>query len=275
MRDSHPSLDRDLPTNAVLWRYLDFPRFVSMLKERALWFSRADLLGDPLEGSFTQAREIERQWTLENPPEGRTRKELEDVFRHNARLTSESRLNVYINCWHLGSHESMALWQGYGSGPYAVAVRTTFGLLDTLLPQKFSGSSVVAGGAPAEADDEPPHAMPIYLTQVRYIDHSSTTERLKDENNLFAPFAFKSVSYTHESEVRAVYWNIPGFDTTTGQLINPPGLFVPVDLPALITDIVVSPLAPGWFAPVVRSAFETYGFLFPITPSLTSRDAIY
>jgi hypothetical protein len=159
--------------------------------------------------------------------------------------------------------------------PYAVAVRTTFGLLDTLLPQKFSGSSVVAGGAPAEADDESPHAMPIYLTQVRYIDHSSTTERLKDENNLFAPFAFKSVSYTHESEVRAVYWNIPGFDTTTGQLIDPPGLFVPVDLPALITDIVVSPLAPGWFAPVVRSAFETYGFLFPITPSLTSRDAIY
>ena len=66
MRNSHPSLDRDLPPDAVLWRYMDFPKFVSMLKEGALWFSRADLLGDPLEGSFTQAREMERQRMLEN-----------------------------------------------------------------------------------------------------------------------------------------------------------------------------------------------------------------
>lgn len=275
MRDSHPSLDHDVRADAVLWRYMDFPKFVSMLKERALWFSRADLLGDPLEGSFTQAREIERQRLLENPPEGRTRNELEEVFRHNARITSESRLNVYINCWHRGSHESMALWQGYGGGPYAIAVRTTFGLLDSLLPEKFSGSSVVAGGAPAEADDEPPHAMPIFLTQVRYIDHSSTTERLKDENNMFTPFALKSVSYRHESEVRAVYWNIPGFATTTGQLSNPSGLFVPVNLLALITDIVVSPLAPAWFAPLVRSVFESYGFSLALTSSLTARDAVY
>lgn len=123
MRDVHPSLDRNLPADAVLWRYLDFPKFVSMLKEGALWFSRADLLGDPLEGSFTQAREIERQLLLKNPPDGRTGEELEEVFRHNARIASDARLKVYINCWHAGSHESMALWRGYGGGPYAVAVR--------------------------------------------------------------------------------------------------------------------------------------------------------
>ena len=225
MRDSHPSIDRDVSPDAVLWRYMDFPKFVSMLKERALWFSRADLLGDPLEGSFTQAREIERQQILENPPAGRTRKDLEDIFRHNARVTSESRLKVYINCWHRGSHESMALWQGYGGGPYGVAVRTTFGLLDSLLPEKFSGSGIVAEGAPARADDEPPDDMPIFLTQVQYIDHNSTTERLKDEHNMFTPFAFKSVSYRHESEVRAVYWNVSDIDTTTGQRVNPPGLY--------------------------------------------------
>lgn len=275
VRDSHPSLDRDLPPDAVLWRYMDFPKFVSMLKESALWFSRADLLGDPLEGSFTQAREIERQRLLADPPDGRTRKELEDVFRHNTRITSEGRRMVYINCWHRGSHESMALWQGYGGGPYALAVRSTFGLLDSLLPEKFSGSSVVDGGAPAESDAEPPHAMSIFLTRVRYIDHTSTTERLKEENNMFTPFAVKSVSYEHESEVRAVYWNIPSFDTTTGQMINPSGLFVRVDLQMLITEVVVSPLAPTWFAPLVRSVFDRYGFSFTITPSLTSRKAVY
>ena len=275
MRESHPSIDREVPADTVLWRYMDFPRFVSMLKEGALWFSRADLLGDPLEGSFTQAREIERQRLLENPPEGRTREELEDVFRHNARVTSEGRLHVYINCWHRGSYESMALWQGYGGGPYAIAVRTTVGLLDSVLPEKFSGSGVVAGDAVAEADDKPPHATPVFLTTVRYIDHSSTTERLKDESNLFTPFTFKSVSYRHESEVRAIYWNLPGIDTTTGRWISPPGLYVPVDLSVLITDLVISPLAPTWFAPLVGSVFEKYGFSFATARSLTSWNAVY
>jgi hypothetical protein len=254
---------------------MDFPKFVSMLKEGALWFSRADLLGDPLEGSFTQAREIERQRLLESPPDGRTREELEDVFQHNAQVTSASRRHVYVNCWHRGNHESMALWQGYGGGPYAIAVRTTFGLLDTLLPEKFSGSSVVAGGAPAGANSEPPDAMPIYLTQVRYVDHSSTTERLKDENNMYTPFAVKSVAYAHENELRAVYWNIPGFDATTGRSIHPPGLFVPIELRTLIADVIVSPLAPDWFAPLVRSTLERYGFSFAFTPSLASQAAVF
>jgi hypothetical protein len=275
VRDSHPSLDRDLPPGAVLWRYMDFPKFVSMLKERALWFSRADLLGDPLEGSFTQARETERQRVLAEAPDERARKELEEIFQHNARISAESRLTVYINCWHRGSHESMALWQGYGGGPYAVAVRSTFGALASLLPEKFSGSRIFAGGAPAEPDDGPPHAMPILLTGVRYIDHRSTTERLKGENNKFTPFAFKSLSYEHENEVRALYWNVPRHDTSTGRLVNPPGLFVPVKLDALVSDIVVSPLAPTWFAPLVRSVVERYELSFDVTLSMTSRDAVF
>ena len=85
----------------------------------------------------------------------------------------------------------------------------------------------------------------------------------------------KSVSYEHESEVRAVYWNIPGYDMTAGTLVHPPGLFIPINLRALITDVVVSPLAPAWFAPLVRSTIERYEFSLTITPSMTSRDAVY
>jgi hypothetical protein len=121
MREQHPTLDRDVPPDAVLWRYMAFPKFVSMLKERALYFCRADLLGDPLEGSFTRAREVERQALLQNPPDGRTRDELAEVFRHNQEINMRNSRMIYVNCWHLGDHESMALWQGYGSGEYCVA----------------------------------------------------------------------------------------------------------------------------------------------------------
>lgn len=275
MRERHPSLDHSLPPDTVLWRYMDFPKFVSLLKESALWFSRADLLGDPLEGSFTLAREAERQRLLAEAPDDSARRELQETFRHNSRVSADSRLMVYINCWHHGSHESMALWQGYGRGPYAVAVRSTLGALDALIPEKFSGSRVVEGGAPAQPDAEPPHAMSIFLTKVGYIDHSSKTERLKNEYNMFTPFALKSLSYAHENEVRAVYWNIPGFDATSHQLIHPLGLFVPVKPESLVSDIIVSPLAPSWFEPLVRSAVEQYGLTLTVTRSQTAHAAVF
>jgi hypothetical protein len=39
-----------------LWRYMDFAKFVAMLKDRALYFARADMLGDQFEGARGLAR---------------------------------------------------------------------------------------------------------------------------------------------------------------------------------------------------------------------------
>ena len=39
---------RPPPEEAVLWRYMDFTKFVSLLSTNALYFARADTLGDPL-----------------------------------------------------------------------------------------------------------------------------------------------------------------------------------------------------------------------------------
>src|SRR6266571_5075287 len=166
MREKHPvfeTVERDAP----IWRYFDFPKFISFLDQRALWFSRANLLGDPLEGSFTRTRAAEREALLRNPPEGRTRADLERVFRLNESLFAQMPRCTYINCWHLGDHESMALWHGYGGGKYGVAVRSTFGLLDDLLPK------------------EVPHGLPpqVLIGRVRYIDLASETERVPEEYN--------------------------------------------------------------------------------------------
>ena len=75
--------------------------------------------------------------------------------------------------------------------------------------------------------------------------------------------------------MRAIYWNIPAYDTAIGQLINPSGFYVPVDLKTLITKVVVSPAAPEWFAPVVRSVSANFGLPIDLTPSLTSRPPVY
>ena len=47
-------------SDAILWRYMDFTKFVSLLEKQALFFPRADKLGDPFEGSFTKVNEAMR-----------------------------------------------------------------------------------------------------------------------------------------------------------------------------------------------------------------------
>ncbi len=39
------------PREASLWRFMDFTKYVAMLHEQALFFTRLDLLPDPFEGS--------------------------------------------------------------------------------------------------------------------------------------------------------------------------------------------------------------------------------
>ena len=167
MRERHPVFTNNIDPNETIWRYFDFPKFTSLLTYQALYFSRANLLGDPLEGSFTRAREVEKQSLLKNPPEGKTRDQLEKIFQHNARIFTKMPNSTYINCWHLGDHESMAMWRGYGGGPYGVAIRSTFGTLDEIIPSNIKGAYFEG----KYLED------PIFIGRVRYLDYSSETEQ--------------------------------------------------------------------------------------------------
>lgn len=239
MRERHPSIDAGVEYDAPMWRYFDLPKFLALLEHRGLWFSRADLLGDPLEGSFTRAREAERQRLLAEPPDGMTREHLHNVFKHNAKVFSSMPRCVYVNCWHLGDHESMAMWQGYGAGPHGIAVQTTFGLLDEVLPPAF--------------DDVPMGN--IFISRVRYVDYTSDTERIPEEANTYSPFVCKSLPYRHEHEVRALFANLMNMYSSE----VPSGHLIAVDLPRLIRRVTVSPIAPTWFAPLVESLCRRYG----------------
>jgi hypothetical protein len=255
MREAHPVFDNAMPPDTPIWRYFDFPKFVSLLQERALYFSRANLLGDPLEGSFPRSREAERQALLARPPEGRTREELEKIFKHNASWYEAMPYAAYVNCWHVGEHESMALWRGYGAGPYGVAVRSTIGLLEKLLPQKFAAE----------------HLNNIFVGRVRYVDYTSETERLVEENNFYSPFVCKSLPYRHESEVRAIFIDIKWW----GRQDSPLGHFIRVDLSQLLQRVTISPLAPGWFQDVVQKVCTAASLEVEVTKSIVYSRPIY
>ena len=81
-------------------------------EEKALWFARADQLGDRWEMAFSKA---ERAF-LSTPPE-----QLEDMQR----AIREERDSTFVNCWTASNSESHAMWNVYCDSSEGVAVQTT------------------------------------------------------------------------------------------------------------------------------------------------------
>ena len=96
----HAPVDRQLK----LFRFLDFTKYVSMLDQRAVFFTRANHLADPFEGSHP------RSWT-----EGT--RNVDDAERR--------RDSVLVNCWHANEHESAAMWRIYLKSDEGVAIQAT------------------------------------------------------------------------------------------------------------------------------------------------------
>lgn len=131
MHKEHSEIEAP-PQNAILWRYMDFTKYISLLDRRALFFARADTLDDPYEGSVTAA-------TPRLPGE------------HTGGLVAlrrAMRSNIFVNCWHESDNESAAMWKLYARDA-GIAVRSTFTSLARSIQTEHS----------------------IYIGRVKYIDY--------------------------------------------------------------------------------------------------------
>jgi hypothetical protein len=147
---------------------MDFAKFIEMLESRTLWFVRVDQLGDPLEGTHTDA---ERAGIQKNLPVA-TSRALFDVFQ-------SSRSELYVNCWRSGSTESLAMWDLYGKGSGIVAIKSTVGRLREAVAR---------------------YDKAVYISEVRYVDWNDAPGL----DNVLVACSRKDLSYQHEREVRAI-----------------------------------------------------------------------
>ena len=90
-----------------------------------------------------------------------------------------------VNCWHLGEHESAAMWDIYVPAGAGVAIRSTFDRLKASLER-------------SETE--------VYLGKVTYIDHAKDAIPV---GNTFTPATHKRKSLEYESEVRALVYEVP------------------------------------------------------------------
>lgn len=210
-----------IDSNQLLWRYLDLSKFLDLLEHGTLFFTRADKFEDKYEGAFT--------------PE--LKKKIEDSIRDNDLKTSydefktKLRERVFINCWHKGVHDSMAMWKIYGHPTNGVAITTWVKRLEDILSNHdFSNISET------------------YVYDVKYINHWQNKEtNIKPYSRIFS---YKLKAYQYENEIRAI------IDTFHHTYENTPsgtfGIKVKVDVEKLLRSIVIAPNAGEWFISLIQ-----------------------
>ena len=222
------------PGQAVLWRYMDFTRFLSLLDKQALFFARVDKLGDPFEGTLPRAN-IEVMWPKWYSGAQMRWAATRRMFTHFHR---ENRKFVVVNCWHEGDHETDFMWSRYASVGSGIAVKTDFA---SLLESIDTDESVMS-----------------WAGRVNYADYAAGPIA----ENPPAAYFHKRISFQHESEVRVLrmlrHHKTPRGELDLDREVVPVGTYVHIDLAVLVREVVVSPLAEDWFVELVQSVINKY-----------------
>ena len=225
------------PSGATLWRYLTFTKFVSLLDRKAIFFPRADKLGDPFEGSRSKANIAMRALLYgdEVPDE---------MFQTISEFSQAARRFTLVSCWHENEYESAAMWKLYSGEHDGIAVKTDFNSLKNSLTCEES----------------------ISIGRVSYADYETT---FIDESNVMSPFLVKRKSFEHEHAVRAIRMKFPSTDGRIdySQAVFDGGAYFDVDIDLLVKDVVIAPYAEDWFVELVQSVATRYNLQAPVRRS--------
>ena len=246
------------PDDAVLWRYMDFTKFVSLLDRSALFFTRADKLGDLFEGTLSGKNKDVFLTNIERLP---LNKEMQLILRDWSpeegflgwmKTLKYLRQFTLISCWHMSSHESAAMWRLYSRETDGVAIKTDF--------SSFKQSLI--------SNED------IYIGRINYVDYE---HHVIPTDNLFFSYLHKRQDFNHEQEVRAITTTYP---KSVDDINQPPDIYdidryYEVDLSLLIQEVIVAPKAQDWLLELVQSVAALYDLKAPVVKSRLAAPPIW
>jgi hypothetical protein len=233
----HPSFRRPVDENAKVWRFMDFAKFVQLVDSKALFFCRADRLGDDFEGYYAKGN---RKWNPILYRNKLTPESIENLTKGLEEYLLTQRLYVFLNCWHLSDYESHGLWQLY-SGSRGLALQSTFGRLRDSF------------------NNNPEN---IFIGKVNYIDWDEDWIPMAF---ILDPFLHKRRNFESEKELRAVTYYDPKPEHYTEF-----GKHVEVDLEVLIEAIYTQPKSPDWFIRLIETVLRKYNLMKTVRTSRLS-----
>jgi len=229
----------------VLWRYLDFPKFLDLLTSGVLKMPRASKMEDGFEGAMgigaikgSLAAAAERG---------------EPSYLRHAMINVEQRQSLfwrertYVSCWNAFPQENAGLWRIYGDDK-GIVVRTTWRSLKAALT------------GPGDCVDN------IFYGQVVYRNFA---EDLSFARTYTDQFFIKRTEFEHEREFRLVAHDQSRDhnykDHSTEGL--PQFASIGCDLNVLIEEVQVSPRLGGWVRDTVEQVSTRFGGRWPVRRS--------
>lgn len=238
----------------IVWRYLTFPKFISLLTYQALWFSKLNILQDQCEGTLPTPTKIKmyeknQKWKTLFTDQDHHR-QIDEMLDRNVQ---DGRELTVVNCWFLGDYESQKMWDEYVSNSEGVAIKSTIRKLSSYIfvypDSKFS-----------------------QIGKVKYVELNEYDMNLYEAHQVQERAFLKDKNkYAHEQEIRIVTMNFKtpmcvnmngkpmSEQEYTGKNMNNfdnPGFYIRVDLRNLIDSIILAPHAPKWFEMLVKRISE-------------------
>lgn len=124
-RDRHPKAKLPENKQARVWRYMDFWKFESLLKRKALYLCRGDNLQDRFEGTYSRQQIIHINQWLQS-------KGYLDVVKGEKTHRQLKRKQFFISCWCMSNHDLDLMWKAYTHETWSVAIQSTVARLETI-----------------------------------------------------------------------------------------------------------------------------------------------
>lgn len=218
-----------------LWKYFDLHRFIYLITEKELFFTRLDNLDDPFEGvstSFLRTEAVVNEFwnsfepkTMEDNDDMGSQKKLLDYFKIEKLHIEKQRLQ-YANCWFLGERESMAMWNLY-SNEDSVAVKINFDKAKKEFSKSFE--KLVANNG---------NRLSVIGEQITYLNINPFDLGTEPQNFTYSAMK-KDTSFSHEKEYRFLIY--------TDNLDNQPQFFqVPIEIGDLELTVIAHPRMTNW-----------------------------
>ncbi|WP_165164267.1 DUF2971 domain-containing protein [Corynebacterium qintianiae] len=220
----------------VLWRYMDFPKFLDLITTSTLKMPRASFMEDKYEG-FPGTAAIDAtlaNWKRQRQPSYirhvGLNQEIQQAFFWQER--------TYISCWNAFPHENAGLWRIYGDDK-GLAIKTTW----KSLRESFDGTADCISR--------------VFYGGVDYRDFQ--TDKTAETTYTDQYFAKRS-QFSHENEFRLVAHD----ESKEHDYKSPDSKLLPhfatlnCDPNVLIEELIVSPRLGAWVTGVVGKVTEKY-----------------
>jgi hypothetical protein len=262
---------------------MSFEKFVHILSENSLFFSRADMFDDPFEGFKPEPiKTLEKEGAnkVKNDPEIETM----EIFDGDTqeKFLENWRRYIICSCWYQNENQSMAMWKNYHMLNSGIAIKTTVENLENSLSDEHD----VFIGEIKYSDDNNYELH--YMLDALTPRPSSWPEFLKKK--IYFPYFLKNAAYEHENEIRLIIDSVPAAinylnsnspaESTPADLLNlinngfpdiwENGLSLKIDVEKLIGEtgeVLISPFTPDWITETVKSVVCQYGFNFEVQRS--------